>query len=109
MISEGLQNKIMFVAHLNEALQDQISNIENVAYEVFENKERGWTDEFVVVYYKGGAIQARNCNMNSKSAILQEIAKMLDSSQVYVNDTKCYKEMSQDFNTYNSYGEGSLI
>ena len=57
MISEGLQNKIMFVAHLNEALQDQISNIENVAYEVFENKERGWTDEFVVVYYKGGAIK----------------------------------------------------
>ena len=63
MIKESLQDKIMFVSHLNEAIQDKFPNVENIAYEVFEYKERGWTEEFAIVYYKGGAIQARNCNI----------------------------------------------
>lgn len=109
MIKESLQNKILFVSHLNEAIQDKFPNVENIAYEVFEYKERGWTDEFAVVYYRGGAIQARNCNMNSNLAIFQEIAKMLDDSELYVADTRRYKEMSHDYNNYNIYGEGSLI
>lgn len=109
MIKESLQNKILFVSHLNEVIQDKFPHVENIAYEVLEYKERGWTEEFAIVYYKGGAIQARNCNMDSNLAIFQEIAKMLDDSELYVADTRRYKEMCHDYNNYNIYGEGSLI
>lgn len=109
MINECLQNKIMFVENLSKAVEGTIPNIDCISYVVFENKERGWTDEFAVVYYRGGAVQARNCNMNSSSAIFQEIATMLDSSQVYPQDTERFKKMTADYNTYKSYSAASLI
>lgn len=109
MINECLQNKIMFVENLSKAVERSISHVDRISYVVFEDKQRGWTDEFVVVYYRGGAIQARNCNMNSNSAIFQEIANMLNSSQVYPQDTEQYKKFAADSNKYNSFSAANLI
>ena len=109
MINECLQNKIMFVENLSKVVERSISHVDRISYTVFEDKKHGWTDEFVVVYYRGGAIQARNCNMNSNSAIFQEIANMLNSSQVYPQDTEQYKKFAADYNTYNSFNAASLI
>ena len=49
----------------------------------------------------GGAVQARNCNWNSNAAILEELAKMVYSSQVYGSDTECYKKLMSEDTQYN--------
>lgn len=90
MLNNCLKNKIAFVKDLNVAVANRVSGIESVDYVVFEDLDHGWYDEYLVVNYKGGAVQARNCAGNSNAAILEELAKMVYSSQVYCGDTETY-------------------
>jgi hypothetical protein len=105
-LEENYKKKIEFVAELSKAVGGRVSGIESLDYVVAKHKLKGYAQEYVVVYYKGGAVQARNCNMNSNAAILGEVAKMTYSSQVYGEDTACYNrlisdDVQYDFDIYN--------
>jgi hypothetical protein len=98
-LPQGLKNKISFVDGLSKAVSGKVSSIESLnyvlAYRVIGNTEC-CAREYLVVNYKGGAVQARNCSCNSNAAILEELAKMVYSSQVYPEDTRDFDELTQD-------------
>lgn len=74
------EKKINFVKELEKAVLPVQTNIEAIHYDVFESKKNSaWHNEYLVVEYKGGARSARNCNMNSCSAIYAELAPLLTS------------------------------
>ena len=105
-LEENYKKKIEFVAELSKAVSGRVSGIESLDYVVAKHKLKGYVYEYVVVYYRGGAVQARNCNMNSNAAILEEVAKMTYSSQVYGEDTTSYNRLisedhQYDFDIYN--------
>ena len=108
MIGQGLQNKIAFVADLNKAVSNRVGGNESIDYNVIVHKIKGWTVEYLVVNYKGGAIQARNCTANSNAAILEELGKMVYSSQVYCGDTEDYKKLLDNEETYDIYDHESI-
>jgi len=90
MLTKGLKNKIEFVGDLSKAVGNRVSGIESLDYAVFEDLDHGWYDEYLVVNYRGGAVQARNCSGDSNAAILEELGKMVYSSQVFGIDTENY-------------------
>ena len=99
-LSETKRNKLAFVKGLSKAVSGEIGGIfESVnyvlAYPTTGNTER-CARECLVVTYRGGAMQARNCFGNSNAAILEELAKMAYSSQVYPEDTQAFSELMQD-------------
>ena len=93
-MKDYLKNKIEFIEKINKAIQGEILNIDNIKYEVIQVGE--WYDEYLVITYKGGCIQARNCNGNSNEANFEEISNMLWTSQKYPRDTKAYKELKNN-------------
>ena len=99
MLPQVLKNKISFVDGLSKAVGNKVSGIESLDYVVAFNAvpaKEYCNAEYLVVHYKGGAIQARNCSCNSNAAILGELAKMVYSSQVYPEDTQAFSELMQD-------------
>jgi hypothetical protein len=95
-IVEELQEKIDFVNKLNEAITAHIRNITHIQYEVYQStKNEAWYTEFVVVYYLGGAVQARVTSGDSCGAIFEEISKMLYSSQKFYDDQRYYKDVQE--------------
>ena len=100
-LPQVLKNKISFVEGLSKAVGGKVSGIESLDYVVAVNAvpaKEYCIAEYLVVNYKGGAVQARNCSCNSNAAILEELAKMAYSSQVYCADTKVYKALIQTDN-----------
>lgn len=93
-MNDCLKNKIEFIEKINKAIDGEILHIDNIKYEVFQVGK--WYDEYLVITYKGGCIQARNCSGNSNEANFEEIANMLWSSQKYPRDTKAYKELKSN-------------
>lgn len=109
-LPEGLKNKISFVEGLSKAVGNKVSGVESLDYVVAFNAvpaKEYCVAEFLVVHYRGGAVQARNCSCNSNAAILEELAKMAYSSQVYCADTKAYKELIQ-LDTYDIFNIESI-
>lgn len=98
-LSETMRNKLAFVKGLSEAVGGKVSGVESLdyvlAYRVIGNTEC-CVKEYLVVNYRGGAVQARNCSCNSNAAILGELAKMVYSSQEYPEDTQAFDELTQD-------------
>ena len=86
----SIENKIKFVRGLSKPIATFKTNVSSVEYHVFEHKEGGWKQEFLVVNYDGGARTVRNCNGNSFSAIFEELARFLDSG--YYNEERNYLE-----------------
>jgi hypothetical protein len=86
-----LKEKVEFVRQLSGAVAFGCKNIESIEYVILQSRNNeNWITEFVVVHYKGGAIQARYCTGNSCGAIFEEIGKMLYTSQRYTDDTTDY-------------------
>ena len=98
-LSETKRNKLAFIKGLSEAVGGKVNSIESLnyvlAYSAIGNTEH-CVGEYLVVNYAGGAVQARNCSYNSNAAILEELAKMVYSSQVYPEDTQAFSELMQD-------------
>lgn len=99
-LSEGKRNKLAFVKELSKAVSGEVGGIfESInyvlAYPAIGNTE-SCAKEYLVVTYRGGAVQARNCSCNSNAAILEELAKMVYSSQVYPEDTQAFSELTQN-------------
>lgn len=72
-----MENKKKFVEKVSEAIVGNVPSIEKVEYEKYYRMDKGWTQEYIVVYYTGGAIGVRTVNATSCSAIFQEIGKLL--------------------------------
>lgn len=73
-----MENKKAFVDGISQVLVGAPGlSIEKVEYEKYEKPSTGWTQEYVVVHYNGGAIACRCVNADSCGAIYQEIGKML--------------------------------
>ena len=105
-LPQVLKNKISFVDGLSKAVGNKVSGIKSLDYVVAFNAvpaKEYCKAEYLVVHYKGGAIQARNCLCNSNAAILEELAKMAYSSQVYCADSRVYQELikSDNFDIFN--------
>ena len=98
-LPQVIKNKLSFVDGLSKAVGDKVGGIESLDYAVaFRTTPQVnyCSAEYLVVHYKGGAIQARNCSGNSNAAILEELTKMVYSSQVYPEDTQAFSELVQD-------------
>lgn len=89
-----LEMKKLFVTKISEVIKETLEYIKKIEYEVIpeENEYGLYYTEYLVMYYAGGAIQARDCTANSIIAILAEVPKMMYSSQVYPSDTARYKK-----------------
>lgn len=70
-------NKKGFVEKVSQAIVGNVPSIEKVEYEKYHREDKDWTQEYIVVYYTGGAIGVRTVNATSCSAIFQEIGKLL--------------------------------
>ena len=69
------QEKKDFIDRISEALQNtKGSTVESVSYEVYENQEHGWYEEFVIITFFGGSISPFSANGNSNLANFQQIA-----------------------------------
>ena len=89
-----LEMKKLFVAKISDAVEETSEHVKRIEYKVVpEESEYGlYYTEYLVMHYAGGAIQARDCTANSIIAILEEVPKMMCSSQVYPSDTARYKK-----------------
>ena len=88
----NVENKVRFVRGLSNSICPFKTNVESIEYVVFEHSEKGWTQEYLVVNYDGGAKTVRNCNGNSFSAIFEELSRFLDSGYYdEVEDIKYYE------------------
>lgn len=102
-MKDCLRAKVDFVKGLSNAVGGRVSGVESLDYAVFEHKTDGWYKEYLVVNYKGGAVQARNCSGNSNAAILEELSMMVYTSQRYYLDTEEYKKLVQDTDKWALY------
>lgn len=92
------QEKKDFIDRISEAFQNtKGSTVESINYEVYENQEHGWYEEFVIITFFGGAISPFSANGNSNLANFQQIAVRCLGG--YYNEVdfykKCFSEMTQ--------------
>ena len=91
-----LKEKVEFVRQLSGAVAFGCKNISHIEYVIMQSKtNENWITEFVVVHYKGGAIQARYCTGDSCGAIFEEIGRMLYTSQRFGQDTEDFIKLSE--------------
>lgn len=86
-----LEMKKVFVSKISNAITEAKDYITKIEYVIIPEGSNYYT-EYAVVSYRGGSIQARDCTANSITAILEEIVRMMYSSQIYPADTARYKE-----------------
>lgn len=72
-----MENKKEFVEKVSQAIVGNVPSIVKVEYEKYYRMDKGWTQEYIVIYFKGGAISVRNVNVTSCGAIFQEIGRLL--------------------------------
>ncbi len=92
------QEKKEFIDRISEALQNtKGSSVESVRYEVWENTEHGWYEEFVIITFFGGSISPFCANGNSNLCNFEQIGKKCQGG--YYNEVdfyeKCCSEMTQ--------------
>ncbi len=91
MLTEELQGKINFVKDLSDAITNNLKSIKNISYEVFKNQKYNYHQEYLKIDYDGGAFAIRNCNGNSKTAIFEEINKLLNGG--YYDEVSDYNRL----------------
>ena len=57
---------------VSQAIVGNVPYIDKVEYEKYHRADKNWTQEYVVVRFKGGAIGVRNVSSTSCGAIFQE-------------------------------------
>ena len=81
MMTKGMEKKVNFVKELSEAIVKVQENVTGIEYRIYQNIGPGredWTEEYLVINYRGGARTVRNCCGNSCSAVLVEISRYLE-------------------------------
>ena len=72
-----MENKKEFVEKVSQAIVGNVPSIVKVKYEKYHRADKDWTQEYIVIYFKGGAISVRSVNITSCGAIFQEIGRLL--------------------------------
>ena len=88
-----MENKKQFVENISQAIVGHVPSIEKVEYEKYHRADKDWTQEYIVIYYTGGAIGVRTVNATSCGGIFQEIGdllfggyyKELEDREYYIN------------------------
>ena len=88
-----LIHKQQFIKQLNAVIIANIPNIKNITYDIFRINQE-FIYEYLVVTYSNDSIDVRNCSMDSLSAILKELSKLLDGG--YYDEVEWYKQLKQD-------------
>lgn len=86
--------KQLFVDKLSYAISNNCGQVINIRYEAYESEDSDEPQEFIVITFKGGAISVRNVHMNSHSAILREIGRLVDGG--YYDEVDYYNKLQLD-------------
>lgn len=86
------KKKAAFIKAINNAFKtENETSVTGVEYQVFYSKEHDCYQEFLVVTYRGGAIAARNVNINSDAANFAEIGKLIYGG--YYEEVEWYRSV----------------
>ena len=89
-----LLEKKLFVDKLSVALSGNCGQVIDVRYEAYESDNDSEPQEFVIITFRGGAISVRNVHMNSHSAILRELGRLVDGG--YYDEVNYYNKLQLD-------------
>lgn len=90
---DELKTKVQFVDDLSNVLIKYYQHISRIYLDTFFDKE-GSFHEYLVIDFIGGAYLVRNCNWNSCSANLDEIAKLIHSG--YYSELDQYNKLKEN-------------
>ena len=86
-----LEEKKIVFDEMGRAISKALPNIISIELDIFKT-ENEKTYEYIVVTFKGGAISVRNANINSMSANLYEISKLVNGG--YYNEVEEYQNLT---------------
>lgn len=89
-----LLEKKLFVDKLSFALSGNCGQVVDVRYEAYESENDSEPREFIIITFFGGAISVRNVHMNSHSAILRELGRLVDGD--YYDEVDYYNRLRHD-------------
>ena len=91
---ECLLLKKQFVDKISRAIMFDCGQVASVRYEAWVSEKDSEPQEFVIITFYGGAISVRNVHMNSHSAILREIGRLVDGG--YYEEVKYYNSLHKN-------------
>lgn len=80
-----LEEKKVVFDEMGRAISKALPGIRSIELDIFK------TYEYIVVTFRGGAISVRNATMNSMSANLRELSKLVNGG--YYNEVETYKNL----------------
>ena len=90
--------KANYVRILSNVLEVMFTDIDNIKLKVYEKNGTSEIQEFIVLTWTNGGISTANNNINSLSATVRNIARMLDGG-VYEN-IDFYRELLEGKENY---------
>lgn len=94
-IIKDYRKKKAFIAALNPAFEIANDCVNYVELDIFgiksEDGERVWVEEFIVVYFRGGAISVRNVAINSNFVNFQELGRLIAGG--YYSEVAHYRKL----------------
>ena len=85
-----LEEKKIVFDEMGRAISKALPGIRSIELDIFKT-ENGKTHEYIVVTFRGGAISVRNANINSMSANLRELSKLVNGG--YYNEVETYQNL----------------
>ncbi len=85
-----LKEKKMVFDEMGRAISKALPGIRSIELDIFKTEDKG-IYEYIVVTFRGGAISVRNANINSMSANLRELSKLVNGG--YYNEVETYKNL----------------
>ena len=85
-----LEEKKIVFDEMGRAISKALPNIRSIELDIFKTEDE-ITYEYIVVTFKGGAISVRNANINSMSANIYEISKLVNGG--YYNEVEAYQNL----------------
>lgn len=91
ILTDGLCRKLQMVKALSKVYSEAISNVVSLDYVLFLDKDGELVEEYLLVNFVGGGFVARNCYINSCSAVAEEAARYLNGG--YYKEVDDYKNL----------------
>lgn len=93
-----LEEKKIVFDEMGKAISKALPNIVSIELDILKTEDEG-TYEYIVVTFRGGAISVRNASINSMSANLAEISKLVNGG--YYKEVETYKNLKEKINKLN--------
>ena len=91
---DELAGKKEFIRQLSEPIATFIPQVAGLEFEAFIPKGRDYIQEYLIVHFRGGAIAARTCNINSNLGNLIEVATLVRGGHYDEVDT--YRRLKEN-------------